>query len=88
MVVVLTCLLTSLVACCCCCCCQVLYARLFDALVAKINVSLSEGGTPGVSSIGLLDIYGFESFTINDFEQVRPAPRSHGLLSMVCRHPS
>ena len=64
---------------------QVLYASLFDHLVDRINQSLSGDSdvvvTPTVSargaevaqgtmSIGLLDIYGFESFEFNDFEQL------------------
>ncbi|EIE22795.1 hypothetical protein COCSUDRAFT_47698 [Coccomyxa subellipsoidea C-169] len=49
-----------------------LYARLFDWLVAAINRKISALGTGQRSkrSIGILDIYGFESFKDNSFEQL------------------
>mmetsp|Transcript_10152 Transcript_10152/g.13310 ORF Transcript_10152/g.13310 Transcript_10152/m.13310 type:complete len:1211 (-) Transcript_10152:695-4327(-) len=43
------------------------YGRLFDWLVRKINVSLE--GTRG-KFIGILDIFGFEIFEQNSFEQL------------------
>ncbi|KAK9282242.1 hypothetical protein L1049_005156 [Liquidambar formosana] len=47
---------------------KTIYSRLFDWLVDKINVSI--GQDPNSKSlIGVLDIYGFESFKINSFEQ-------------------
>ncbi|KAI8318560.1 hypothetical protein GQ54DRAFT_266754 [Martensiomyces pterosporus] len=50
-----------------------IYAHLFDWIVHTINISLS-GGDSGVagnpaSFIGVLDIYGFEHFEHNSFEQ-------------------
>ncbi|KAG2439820.1 hypothetical protein HYH02_010454 [Chlamydomonas schloesseri] len=61
-----------------------LYARLFDWLVAAVNAAVDEahngpaaasaGAGPAGDrkhlSIGLLDIYGFESFEVNDLEQL------------------
>jgi myosin-5 len=47
---------------------KVIYARLFDWLVSRINSSI--GQDPAAAAhIGLLDIYGFESFQFNDLEQ-------------------
>ncbi|KAL7113224.1 hypothetical protein ACP275_04G048900 [Erythranthe tilingii] len=47
---------------------KVVYSRLFDWLVDKINNSI--GQDPNSKClIGVLDIYGFESFKTNSFEQ-------------------
>ncbi|XXG76604.1 hypothetical protein AAC387_Pa08g0915 [Persea americana] len=47
---------------------KTIYSRLFDWLVDKINSSI--GQDPNSKSlIGVLDIYGFESFKSNSFEQ-------------------
>lgn len=51
---------------------KAVYAKLFDFIVEFINKSIKgqagEGGGPRF--IGLLDVYGFESFYVNTFEQV------------------
>ncbi|KAK9865078.1 hypothetical protein WJX84_008101 [Apatococcus fuscideae] len=49
-----------------------LYARLFDWIVAAVNRKISALGqrTQSHRSIGILDIYGFESFKENSFEQL------------------
>ncbi|KAL4200292.1 hypothetical protein AMTRI_Chr03g55660 [Amborella trichopoda] len=48
---------------------KTIYSRLFDWIVDKINISI--GQDPNAASlIGVLDIYGFESFKINSFEQL------------------
>ncbi|KAL3532663.1 hypothetical protein ACH5RR_006184 [Cinchona calisaya] len=47
---------------------KTIYSRLFDWIVEKINISI--GQDPNSKSIiGVLDIYGFESFKQNSFEQ-------------------
>lgn len=46
-----------------------LYASLFDWLVEQINKSLEMGKRRTGRSISILDIYGFESFKKNSFEQ-------------------
>ncbi|KAI4384303.1 hypothetical protein MLD38_002476 [Melastoma candidum] len=46
-----------------------IYACLFDWLVEQINKSLSVGKRRSGRTISILDIYGFESFDRNSFEQ-------------------
>ncbi|XP_014677764.1 PREDICTED: LOW QUALITY PROTEIN: unconventional myosin-Ie-like [Priapulus caudatus] len=46
---------------------KALYSRLFDYLVGTVNKALQEKGTD--LAIGILDIYGFEIFQKNGFEQ-------------------
>ncbi|KAL2093411.1 hypothetical protein ACEWY4_010723 [Coilia grayii] len=45
-----------------------IYARLFDWIVARINTALKAAGKEHCF-IGVLDIYGFETFEVNSFEQ-------------------
>uniref|UniRef100_A0A8C7HFT7 Myosin VC n=1 Tax=Oncorhynchus kisutch TaxID=8019 RepID=A0A8C7HFT7_ONCKI len=45
-----------------------IYAHLFDCVIQKINAALQVPGKQH-SFIGVLDIYGFETFEINSFEQ-------------------
>lgn len=47
---------------------KIVYTRLFDWLVDKINNSIGQD-PDSKSLIGVLDIYGFESFKTNSFEQ-------------------
>ncbi|XAR67526.1 Myosin ATPase [Bertholletia excelsa] len=47
-----------------------IYANLFDWLVKEINKLLSMGKLHAGKSISILDIYGFESFKKNSFEQL------------------
>nr|GMC58944.1 myosin-17-like [Ipomoea batatas] len=47
---------------------KTLYSRLFDWIVQKINISIGQDPN-STSAIGVLDIYGFESFKTNSFEQ-------------------
>ncbi|RHN80083.1 putative myosin ATPase [Medicago truncatula] len=47
---------------------KTLYSRLFDWLVQKINLSIGQDSN-SKCLIGVLDIYGFESFQTNSFEQ-------------------
>lgn len=45
------------------------YNRLFDFVVAKVNAAMQESGG-AVTNLGILDIYGFEIFQHNVFEQL------------------
>lgn len=60
---------------CGCCCCRdslakILYSKMFDWLVAAVNTAIGEDKNCA-ASVGVLDIYGFESFEYNDLEQVQ-----------------
>ncbi|XP_028937471.1 unconventional myosin-XIX isoform X1 [Ornithorhynchus anatinus] len=52
------------------CLAKVTYARLFDWLVSVINGSICSEPTSWTNFIGLLDVYGFESFPNNSLEQL------------------
>ena len=49
---------------------KALYARLFDTLVASINGSTSASLDTVHRTIAMLDIFGFEMFKVNSFEQL------------------
>lgn len=52
---------------------KVVYSRLFDWLVGRLNVEIKKPRTGPAShyrSIGILDIFGFEIFDTNSFEQL------------------
>ena len=49
--------------------CKELYGRAFDWIITAINESLGHG-SDDLPFIGVLDIFGFESFERNDFEQL------------------
>jgi myosin-1 len=48
---------------------KAIYNNLFDWIVRRVNLSLKARGVPA-QSIGILDIYGFEIFDRNSFEQL------------------
>ncbi|XP_061590173.1 unconventional myosin-Ih isoform X2 [Cololabis saira] len=48
---------------------KAIYGRTFNWLVSKINESLANMDSSRKTVIGLLDIYGFEVFNVNSFEQ-------------------
>lgn len=48
---------------------KAIYFNLFDWIVERINASLKARGLVG-NSVGILDIYGFEIFEKNSFEQL------------------
>ena len=48
---------------------KIMYARLFDYLVVRINQTVDDVAKAKMY-IGLLDVYGFEFFEVNSFEQV------------------
>ncbi|XP_040605313.1 unconventional myosin-XIX isoform X2 [Mesocricetus auratus] len=52
------------------CLAKLIYARLFDWLVSVINSSICADSSSWTAFIGLLDVYGFESFPDNSLEQL------------------
>ncbi|XP_072909641.1 unconventional myosin-XIX isoform X1 [Hemitrygon akajei] len=52
------------------CVAKVIYAKLFDWLVNVINGSICSHSFGWTNFIGLLDVYGFESFPQNNLEQL------------------
>ncbi|XP_004434879.1 PREDICTED: unconventional myosin-XIX isoform X1 [Ceratotherium simum simum] len=52
------------------CLAKLVYARLFDWLVSVINSSICADPSSWSTFIGLLDVYGFESFPHNSLEQL------------------
>ena len=47
-----------------------IYNNLFEWIVERVNVSLSSHQQQSCKTIGILDIYGFEIFEHNSFEQI------------------
>jgi myosin heavy subunit len=50
-----------------------LYSKMFDWIVDRVNIAIKKplvGGKAKYTSIGLLDIFGFEIFEDNSFEQL------------------
>uniref|UniRef100_A0A8C2GLC0 Myosin XIX n=1 Tax=Cyprinus carpio TaxID=7962 RepID=A0A8C2GLC0_CYPCA len=52
------------------CLAKVIYAQLFDWLVTFINNSMCADSSMWCNFIGLLDVYGFECFLLNNLEQL------------------
>lgn len=49
---------------------KALYSRLFDHLLVRINESIKGNMTDDALFIGLLDVFGFEFFEVNSYEQL------------------
>ena len=47
-----------------------IYNNLFEWIVERVNISLAGSQQQSSKSIGILDIYGFEIFEHNSFEQI------------------
>ncbi|CAI5747375.1 unnamed protein product [Peronospora destructor] len=48
---------------------KTIYSKMFDWMVVKINAAISTDGSCIEGQIGVLDIFGFEDFVHNGFEQ-------------------
>lgn len=49
---------------------KALYSKLFDFLVAAINKEIESADISRTADVGVLDIFGFESFKVNSLEQL------------------
>jgi myosin-5 len=49
---------------------RTIYCALFDWIVSAINVCMQAGANAVAAEIGILDIFGFETFKNNYFEQL------------------
>eukprot|EP00924_Labyrinthula_sp_SR-Ha-C_P015036 augustus_masked-scaffold_9-processed-gene-6.5-mRNA-1 protein AED:0.07 eAED:0.07 QI:0/-1/0/1/-1/1/1/0/1819 len=47
-----------------------IYSLMFDWIIVQINLSLGKVSGENISTIGVLDIFGFEFFKVNSFEQL------------------
>ncbi len=50
--------------------CKAIYSRIFEFIISKIQQSLRPKSKGKFSSINILDIFGFENFECNSFEQL------------------
>ena len=50
--------------------CKAVYALVFDWIVSRTNDSIRGNASAEMNSIGLLDVFGFETFEVNSFEQL------------------
>lgn len=49
---------------------KAVYGKIFLWIIEKINTTIFTGKVPDKESIGVLDIFGFENFENNSFEQL------------------
>ncbi|CAG0891502.1 unnamed protein product, partial [Cyprideis torosa] len=62
------------------------YALLFSWIVSQINRTLAPSSKKTVRFIGVLDIYGFETFDVNSFEQFCINYANEKLQQQFCLH--
>ncbi|XP_046447605.1 myosin-VIIa-like isoform X1 [Daphnia pulex] len=63
-----------------------IYGRLFIWIVTKLNCAIRKSDEMDTSSIGVLDIFGFENFSINSFEQFCINYANENLQQFFVRH--
>ncbi|XP_034941710.1 myosin-VIIa-like [Chelonus insularis] len=65
---------------------KAVYSRLFNTIVDKINNTIFKPKTNSKNSIGILDIFGFENFIHNNFEQLCINYTNENLQQFFVRH--
>lgn len=63
-----------------------IYGQIFVKLVEKINSTIFKPEANSVNSIGVLDIFGFENFTKNSFEQLCINYANENLQQFFVKH--
>uniref|UniRef100_A0A0P6FXT3 Unconventional myosin-X n=1 Tax=Daphnia magna TaxID=35525 RepID=A0A0P6FXT3_9CRUS len=63
-----------------------IYGRLFIWIVNKLNCAIRKSDEMDTSSIGVLDIFGFENFSVNSFEQFCINYANENLQQFFVRH--
>ncbi len=66
---------------------KAIYSAAFNWIVARINARLSAGKATAGLYIAILDIYGFEQFDRNSFEQLCINYANERLQQQVRMHP-
>ncbi|KAL9923426.1 myosin 28B1 isoform 1-T1 [Glossina fuscipes fuscipes] len=65
---------------------KALYGKIFITIVQRINVAINKEGGAGLNTIGVLDIFGFENFHDNSFEQLCINYANENLQQFFVRH--
>ena len=63
-----------------------IYGRLFIWIVNKLNCAIRKSDELDTCSIGVLDIFGFENFNVNSFEQFCINYANENLQQFFVRH--
>lgn len=65
---------------------KAIYGQIFIKIVEKINETIYNNTKKSVSSIGVLDIFGFENFSSNSFEQLCINYANENLQQFFVKH--
>lgn len=65
---------------------KAIYGQIFIMIVDKINQTIFKQTSNTVNAIGVLDIFGFENFTINSFEQLCINYANENLQQFFVKH--
>ncbi|XP_041973000.1 myosin-VIIa-like [Aricia agestis] len=65
---------------------KAIYGHIFEFIVDVINKTLNKGSPLSSGSVGILDIFGFENFELNSFEQLCINYANENLQQFFVRH--